>query len=226
MSKAGNFLITSEYPTDKIVWMYEGSVTTDEFGAFEAKISHNLPSIPFCTGLWTVDGWATQYNACTTIHQGQVYSRYSQLSSNNTIVTFSGYCSNDDGTAMAGATVRFRLWGFFNESQTMGVFADTTSGLSENMFVKNTSFGYPKLFMEGIADATQETQTIYHNLGFIPFVEIWQELDDSWFLVDYVDFTDEDSGASWTIHNTASYISFNGSSYTNYKYYYRIYADE
>lgn len=223
MANATNFLITSTYPTDKIIWVYEGSTTTDTYGAFDAKIDHGLPAIPFCTGIWTIDDWETQYNACTTIHQGQMYSRYSQLYSNDNQVGFSGYCSDSNGSAISGATVKYRLWGFFNEASTLSVLADTTASVSANDFVKNTSFGYPKLYMEGIADATGGTKTINHGLGFIPFVEIWQNLDNSWYLVDYVDFTA--SGSTWTIHNTASDLSFNGEGYTSYKYYYRIYAD-
>lgn len=225
MSGASNFLITSDYPTDKIVWMYEGTATTDVDGVFDIVIPHGLNAIPFCTGIWTIDDWATTYNTSTAVHGGgQYYQRYSMLTSNSTEVVLHGYCTYTDGNPIVSATVKYRIWGFFNEGTTLNIFADTTAGLSENKFVKDSRLGYPKLFMEGFADATHQTQTVYHNLGFIPFVEIWYELGGTWYQLDYIDF--ESADTSWTVKNSAQSISFNGESYTNYNYYYRIYADE
>lgn len=224
MDNAKNFLITSTYPTDKIVWVHEGSVTLDQYGAFDVIIPHGLTATPFCSGIWTVDEWQTQYNTSTATHLGQMYSRFSQISSDLSDVEFSGYCANDDGSAMSGSTVKYRLWGFFNEATTQTTYAETTASVSQNNFIKNTGFGYPKLFAEGFADATTGTKTVYHGLGFIPFVELWQNLGGKWFQVDYIDFTA--TGTTWTVHNTPIELSFNGDGYTQYEYYYRIYADE
>lgn len=224
MARAGNFLITSTYPTDKIVWLYEGSAVTDEYGVIEEYIPNSLALEMFVTGIWTVDDWNTVYMATTTTHNGQVYSRYSLLYSSRNEIMFRAYCTNPDGTDMAGATVKFRLWGFLDESTTQGEFIEATAGQSENRFIKDTRTGYPKLFMEGIADARNQTQIVYHNLGFIPFVEIWYELDEKWYLLDYIDFPS--TYADWTVRLTPSTLEFNGEGYTNYRYYYRIYADE
>lgn len=225
MAGAGNFLITSEYPTDKIVWMYEGTTTTDSDGIFDISIAHGLDAIPFCTGIWTIDDWQTTYNTSTATHGGgQVYLRFSMLTSNDSTVTMHGYCMQDSVTPIINATVKYRLWGFFNEASTLNIFTDSTADLSQNKFVKDSRLGYPKLFMEGFADATNHTVTIYHNLGFVPFVEIWYELSGTWYQLDYIDF--ESADTSWTIKNTSQILSFNGESYTNYNYYYRIYADE
>lgn len=224
MAGAGNFLITSNYPTDKIVWMYEGEATTDEFGTIDEIIPNTLGLGIMATGIWTVDDWTTVYMSTTTTHNGQVYSRFSMLRSNSSEIEFRAYCTNPDGTDMAGATVKYRLWGFLNEATTQNIFVEETAGQSENKFIKDSRLGYPKLFMEGFADATQGTQTIYHNLGFMPFVEIWYELPDGWYQLDYMDFTAD--GSEWTVHNNSSVLEFNGAGYTNYKYYYRIYADE
>lgn len=223
MSDARNFIITSEYPTDKIVWIHEGQTTTDAYGTFDVSIPQNVGLI-FTIGIWTIDDWQTQYNSSCAIHSGQMYSRYSLLCSDDSSVDFTGYCLDDDGNALVGATVKYRLWGFLNEATTQNLFVPSTAGVSSNKFIKNTDFGYPKLFLEGFADATNGTKTIYHSLGYIPFVEIWQELGNKWYQVDYVDFVS--SHNVWTIQNTMSMLSFNGEGYTNYKYYYRIYADE
>lgn len=224
MAGAGNFLITSNYPTDKIVWMYEGEATTDEFGTIDEIIPNTLGAEILATGIWTVDNWQTVYMATTTTHNGQIYSRFSMLRSNDSEFEFRAYCANPDGTDMDGATVKYRLWGFLNEATTQNVFVEETAGQSENKFIKDSRLGYPKLFMEGFADASQGTQTVYHNLGFKPFVEIWYELPDGWYQLDYMDFTT--NGTEWTVHNTDSVLEFNGDGYTNYNYYYRIYADE
>lgn len=224
MSDARNFLITSEYPTDKIVWLYEGETTTDEWGAFSIDIPHTLGVDIFCTGIWTIDDWATQYNTSTAIHSGQIYSRYSLLYSTNLNVHLSGFCTDSEGMAIESTTLKYKLWGFVNEASTQNLFVGETASASSNLFVKDSRLAYPKLFMEGFADATDGTKTIYHNLGFAPFVELWQYLDDKWYQVDYIDFQSE--GATWTIKNDASTLSFNGEGYTSYKYYYRVYADE
>ena len=224
MSDARNFLITSEYPTDKIVWLYEGQTTTDQYGSFSVEIPHNMGATIFATGIWTIDDWGTTYNSSTTLHSGQSYSRYSLLASDSTQVYFNGFCEDNDGNELIGATLKFRFWGFFNEAETQNKFADATASASSNKFIKDSRLGYPKLFMEGYADATDGTKTIYHNLGFVPFVEIWYQTDNKWYQVDYVDFVSPIS--TWTIQNTNTILSFNGDGYTNYKYYYRIYADE
>ena len=223
MSNVGNFLIHSTYPTDKIVWMDEGETITDEYGAFNVNILHTIRTDIFCTGIWTLDDWYSQYNTSTAMHMGQVYSRYSLISSNDSNVLFSGYCMADEINGLAGATLKYRLWGFLNENDTQDLFEQETAGVSSNLFVKDTRLGYPKLFLEGIADARNQTVSVNHNLGFIPFVEIWQQIDDRWYQVDYVDFSSDNS--TWTIHNTPQALSFNGEGYTRYKYYYRIYAD-
>lgn len=220
---ANNFLITSTYPTDKIVWMHEGEAITDEFGVIDVHIPNSLGIQVFATGIWTTDEWQTVYMATTSTHAGQIYSRFSMLQSDSSEFEFRAYCSNPDGTDMAGATVKYRLWGFLNEATTQNNFVQSTAGQSENLFIKDSRLGYPKLFMEGFADATQSTQTIYHNLGFIPFVEIWYEIDGRWYQLDYIDFTGDSS--SWTVRNTKKTLEFNADSYTNYNYYFRIYAD-
>ena len=224
MAGAGNFLITSTYPTDKIVWMYEGEAITDEFGAIDVIIPNTLGLQIFTTGIWTIDDWQTVYMATTSTHAGQMYSRFSMLHSNPNEIEFRAYCANPDGTDMAGATIKYRLWGFLNEATTQNDFIETTAGQSENRFIKDSRLGYPKLFMEGYADATQTTQIVYHNLGFIPFVEIWYELESGWYLLDYIDYPSDST--TWTVRNTATTLEFNGATYTNYNYYYRIYADE
>lgn len=224
MAGAGNFLITSNYPTDKIIWTYEDTLTTDEYGVAEITIPHSLGVTIYATGIWTDDDWNTTYLTSTSTHEGQVYSRFSQLYSTNSVVYFRMYATNPDGTELVGATIKIRLWAFFNEATTQNVFAPETASVSANKFVKDSRLGYPKLFMEGYADATQQTQIIYHNLGYIPLVEIWYELSGKWYQLDYIDFPADNT--SWTVRNTNSTLEFNGDSYTNYNYYFRIYADE
>lgn len=219
----GNFVINTEVSTDKIVFMYEGETITDEYGAFNVAIPHELRTFVFCTGIWTLDDWYSQYNTSTATHMGQVYSRFSMISSDESYIYFSGYCMKDEIDGLAGATLKFRIWGFLDEASTQDFWIPETSGISDNNFVKDSRLGYPKLFAEGFADATQETVSVNHNLGFIPFVEIWYQVENRWYQVDYIDFSSDNS--TWTIHNTPQALSFNGDGYTQYKYYYRIYAD-
>lgn len=57
-----NFLLNTNAPIDKIVWMHEGewTATNDELmKSFD--IPTNIDSIVFPMGEWTMDNWATAY---------------------------------------------------------------------------------------------------------------------------------------------------------------------
>lgn len=216
MSDPRNFLITSEFPTDKIVWIKEGTVTTNQWGEFSVTIPHGLAGTPFCTGIWSDNNWANQYNASTRYQTQSSYSKFSDISSNASSVVFSGYI-----TATTATTIRYRLWGFFNEQDTLGVVADPTNYASSNIFIKNSNQGYSKLYMEGYADATSTDKTVRHDLGFVPFVDIWYQSAGSWYQLSRADM----SQSTTTIQVTDTTLKFVAST-TKLKYYYRIYADE
>lgn len=235
---ANNFLLTTAYPIDKIAFMYENEWTPTGFDSetgvasqiFSVLTGIDAPNIVL--GEWSDDDWNTSYPLGATKYVGGWYQRDSSslLYEKSTSVNTFGYIGEtlsqepDSNGFLVGVTssypdkVKFRAYVFVPESY-WNAEAQKTASVS-NHLVLDTRENYPKLVEDRIIQLTANTPvTVYHNLGFKPYIRAWSStvassLKNAIFL----------SSCDEILSLDTEKIVFQSSS--NGFIYYRIYADE
>ena len=206
------FLFNSDYPIDKLVWLYEGEQTLSG-GYKEFTLTHSVGAQLFVQGIWSADDWATTMPFCTERVSGQTYAFFTTLYSNTTNVV--GTIMLDGG---GSKKIKVRLWGVVHEGETLGTNLNPTATLSANRFVLNTDNNYPQLLMDGYANPGT---AIYHNLGEMAYTDVWYKA--SWASgYSYVNDICSGFGANNQVNITTNGL-YVGSGSNITKYYYRIY---
>lgn len=210
-----NLAIDTDHPMDKAVFLFEGqiNVTTADDAIF--RINHNIGAMLFVDGIWSPDNWATTFSFGSSRRTGDVIGITSSLLANDTRIEGSIRYN-------ANVTVKYRIWGFVNEAETLALDVAGTSALSQNIFVINSDYNYPRLVMEGYAN---KGDTINHNLGEIPRVDIWRY--DS-YIQGYGKLYNDGFGLTYGGFGefakiTANQIEFSNVTGAGDKYYYRVY---
>lgn len=167
----GHFIFNSDYPVDKIVWLYEGQFTTSSDNLTNVNIPIesllNTNETIFIKGAASVDNWATSIMIGTShsiAGKNAGASMYWTNSSTNKLrLTF-------DFRSYGGRTAKYRLWGVARDDATPAVDYPKTSITSKSKLIFNTELNYPRLYKDGVA---MSGETVYHNLGKIPYVDYW-----------------------------------------------------
>lgn len=235
----GHFIFNSDYPTDKIVWLYEGQLTTDSNGEGSELIygddfPYGDPPI-FVKGVGSVDNWQSSFMLgseypfagslydSTTINCGHhwISEKQEYISSLYVRVLLRNYPNK---------TVKLRLWGMQREDIAVAKDYGNTSNISKNKLKFDSNNNYPRLYMEGVA---LSGETIQHDLNKIPYVEYWcqtkstlvpQTKDNAfdWGWDYYAGATFESGGA--TVQATNKTLTFTKKGSDDVFYYYRVYA--
>ena len=170
MTDARNFLINTDYPMDKIIYMASGSFSLGANGAgYTANVAHGLSFTPLLIGTWSTSSSFTVSHEC-------FWSGWEGVDINSIIMSISSDGTNTklfaiNGSNSAATTIYWRVYGFMPSNINLDV--SYTASLSSN-FQLNSDYNYTKLIPEltGIATAAATT-TITHNLGYRPQVIIW-----------------------------------------------------
>lgn len=167
MTDARNFLLNTDYPLDKVVYMTSGSFIVAGSSA-TTQFNHNLSFRPLIIGTWSLNSdFSTSKEGGLFAFDGtDPTANYNIFAANDTQITIS--TTNQSGGSI---TVYYRIYGFMPTDAN--VDADFTSIQADN-FQLNTDFNYTKLFMSGIATAAATT-TITHSLGYRPQVITWRK---------------------------------------------------
>lgn len=214
------FILNSDYPIDKIVWLKEGEKKMNASGSTgdnPIEITHNMGVQVYVTGVWTIDDWQTTYTFNADRVDGQGYLYQSVLGSTDAkVYVFAAHASG------ANKQFKYRIWGFMHEDATKGIEAKATAGYGMNRLVFSTDYEYPMLYKEGTASPNT---VITHSLGVIPYVDIWGKSsygDHRYSLV-----TDDQFGQTYgtgeLIKITDSTITISSDTSQYNGYYYRIY---
>lgn len=210
-----NLAIDTDHPMDKVVFLKEGqvSVTTANDAVF--SFNHGIGAMLFVDGIWSPDNWSTTYQFGSSKRVGDVIAITSSLLANDTRV---------EGTIRynQNVTAKYRIWGFIEESTTLNLSVSETASKSENLFVINSDYNYPRLIAEGIAN---KGDTINHNAGVIPRVDIWRY--DS-YIQGYGKLYNDGFGLTYGGFGefakiTANQIVFSNVTGAGDRYYYRVY---
>lgn len=212
-----NFVLNTEYPADKIVWLYEGQMAVSGgWVANTISINHSLGVPLFVRGLFTLDNWVTCYQFGTTVYetQGLVMAISSSLSADTSTVVGKIFVNNS-------GTCKYHLWGVIDEINTANLSVPETSPSTYNNFILNTTNNLPRLFAEGYATAGT---TYNHGLGKVPYVDVWgKNSSNNWALVPMQPFgLSYGTGAKIKVTNNTLEFTNETSPYS--EFYYRVYV--
>lgn len=172
------FIFNSDYPIDKVVWLYEGSATSPATAGASESTDINLYDIlknnepVFLQGVYTVDDWQTAYmlgvNQVTidpykNVSGGVSWGNWPY--SSTATITFSSRT-----VYSVKLPIKYRIWGIIREDTRSAAEYGKNSSLMKSKLTFNSENNYPRLYKDGIAQAGD---VIEHNMGRVPFVEWW-----------------------------------------------------
>ena len=210
MADPRDFLLNTDYEMDKIVYFATGEIERDEF---DKHIPHNLSFTPLIFGICSADpDFSENFSIPCDNLDGTTWVEFDAWADNTDLVlSYTGRVGHSP------AKMYYRIYGF--EPSNSNAHIPYTSGHANN-FILNTDYNYCKLKEAGVVDATYyATTTIPHNLGYIPQVLFWDELNGS--IAPYVM-----SGRLDRINIDEQNIYIYNYSLPNMKIHYRIYYDE
>lgn len=226
MADPRNFLVSSDYPQDKIIFLYESSMTVTDSTIDSINIPNTLGFAFLPLLVWSNNSNFSisntladnaYYTSAFTTAAGQSY----EATCDSSNINISRY--NFSGSTQ---TVYYRVYGFppSGLSNTTDVLGTANSG---DRFILDTDNNYMKLFHAGKLTTTDKTYT--HALGYTPRVLIWglaggiYTYNIGGLLVD-TDPTGAGALTGGVTINTSQIEWLNPASFTEVEY--RIYADE
>ena len=237
MADARNFLLNSDYPVDKIAYLYEGSYTVTTSAGDKQTIAHGLPFTPLVHG-----GWSTTSNFSTTytFGTGSIPTSDPTVAIYDIIVSVAADDTNiyilPFNVSGGSQLIYYRVHGFEPSDSTENV--DLTINAEDNLQL-STDYNYTKLLENGtFATSPPDTTTVTHSLGYVPQVSTWVK-ESFYFFTPFnniADVTHPAYGVSITsgsvsgglgVVPTTTNVSFETPSGSNIEnVHYRIYADE
>jgi len=226
------FLFNSDYPTDKVVWLYEGETTSPSQGGGARYVNIDITStigttVPiFIKGVYTIDNWQTAYmigsDEVTTDSSKNVTTGLSWSTWGSPHLELSVYANTDYSVNLP---VKYRLWGVMREDVNSGVEFSKNSGITKNKLIFDSRANYPRLYKDGIA---KSGDVVTHELKKIPYVDYWWNwsadgFNSSWSYRPSGRLGDGTSSAP-TVRITDSQLTFTQYAGEDCYYYYRIYA--
>lgn len=220
MQDARNFLVTSDYPMDFIVWSTTGTFSVGSYEQKTISIPHELPFTPLAFGMYSSDSGDTWQPFAS-----EASGFFTLMESDPTNIDISIL------TLSSSVDIEYKIWAYNPANMsTKLVIPDVTDN-----FHMNTDYNYSKFVYAGVWDASIGNESIIysHNLGYIPQSIMWFENTDGRV---YEGFS---SVSSDTSKQYTGYVSIDESSMrarfsslnlgedygTLSKIHYRIYAD-
>ena len=215
-----DMVFSTDYPLDKVILIFENSVSVGAFGFADVDTPHTLGVTPLVSAQWTTDPtWALSYEIGTGLYVNGSPSYSTGIAADSGKVRFS--LNNNLGS---GVTIYYRVYALSPDNNS-SVSAVATNQYNDFQF--NTDFNYPKLFLVGTftepsTGGVNVTRILgVHNLGYIPQVACWQTVGA---FTSPVLGSDETSGNIIEVTASSLIVTFN--SFSSTTIYYRIYLDE
>ena len=229
MSKTSDFLFTTDYPIDQVVFLVNKSfvLPAGSYGS-GTTITHNLPFRPLCMG-----NWSTDPSFLSTVYE----TNSEQIDSFGDVLLAVDVAANSSEISITGVsnigtdkTIYVNIF-CFAPSDWAGAPIKTTS-IDSNEFVLNTDFNYSKLIKDGYIDIAQNnTANVLHSFGSIPQVLVWEVISGGYTRQQTGSFAtgttnNTGSGDIWYNVDENNLTIVNNSLITGTtRFYYRIYGD-
>lgn len=171
---AKEFLLSTDFPLDKVVFLTSGSyVVPSPVAGNKLTIPHGLPFIPLVSGSWDVTpSFSTNYDYYTgTIPSSNPATPFN-LELDITADATNIYINPINVTG-SPQTVYYRIFAL-EPSDSQANLPSTVA--SADSFILNTDYNYTKLYLDGVITGIgfPSTFTVTHGLGYPPQVLAWQ----------------------------------------------------
>lgn len=215
VANAPNFLLNSDYPLDKLVYVAQGSCSMGPY--VDVNIPHGLPFIPNCLMQWSrTSDFAVTYDENTgpfpSGNPGYMFSLQvsSEATATNVILR---------GNGIITITIYYRIIAF--EPNDSATTVAPTSSTSDN-FLLNTDYNYTKLYLyDNVTLAAGASTSIAHNFGYLPQVLSWAVLSGTSYSGVYISYSNQNIMREITTTN----LNITNNLTATAKVYYRIYID-
>lgn len=173
MTNLNNFLLNSDYPLDKVIYISTGSSSVPDSTSDTISFAHDLPFTPLSVLIWSNTSDFTISNEFRdaeyisnsfTTGAGQYYS----CSADATNIIINRY--NFSGSAK---TLYYRIFCFQPSDASIDSVVPSTEVLGDN-FIQNTDYNYMKLAYSGIL-IRGVNDTFSHDFGYVPRVRVWEQ---------------------------------------------------
>lgn len=160
-----NFRLNSDYPMDKIVLLWSGSMVPP---TYTASFAHNFGEPVLCFGIWSTDPNFSSPHSLTGI-QSDVYGGSVAVWSDSSNI----YVQNGvfDPTTYDSPTVYFRVYAILQSDSIVTTNPTSTSAAT---YILNSDYNYLPL----VASFTTTFNAPYnHGLGYKPLVLTWVDYE-------------------------------------------------
>ena len=211
------FLLNTNYEMDKIIYFKSGELELNT----PIEFAHNLAFTPLLFG---VCAFNSDFSDSRPIPYVEVFG--GGVGYSCTAISYSDKIHLEYSNLNQGPQPKmyYRIFGF--EPSDSHSSTPITNKYAKQ-FIINTDYNYCKLFKKGVIDCAEgATETVAHNLGYIPQTIIWQESNGAVVIPNRISLPRPNYPATLqAIDVTDTAIVFhNGPS--ECKYHYRIYYDE
>ena len=173
MANPEHFLFNSDYPTDKIVWMVEGTIsitpqTIKKDWYYESYNTHS-PVMLYAEGDYYFED-----------EPGVVYPMQELLDGDNIMAVESRTMMRNNECWVSplfvgmwdhmSRTMHYRMWAYASESEAKNTDFGPTANIAKPRIVFTSDENYPKFVGDGFL-ACGSSYT--HSLGYMPLVKKW-----------------------------------------------------
>ena len=222
MADPRHFLLNTDYPLDKVVYLKEAFIT---FGVNET-FAHNLLFTPLVKVVWSL---TSNFSETYEVGNGPLsaspstpftpFLAYARANATDIELAFGS------PGAVVGAYVR--VYGFMPSN--VNVAANHTAS-SADTFALNTDYNYSKMYLADITASSSvagSTEVVTHGLGYYPQCEVWFEKGGYIWYVPSTSINDGVPGSE-SFRMTTSDITMYRNPFLagSELFHYRIYLDE
>lgn len=216
MADPRQFVLNSDYPTDKIACYFSQQYTVPSMDARDFTIPNTLPFRPLIFGYWATNPDFNNPHSINDINYVTADKITVEVWSRDDSIWVDIF--NETG---AEVTVYLRLFGFEPSNSAAEV---PSTVLDANKFIMNTEYNYLKLYSAGVVDISQGNARIDHNLGYKPQILAWRETPRSTAETETGLIAEALDGDGVFVSDSS--VFFDNYPTPNSKIHYRIYADE
>lgn len=166
-----HFLFNSDYPTDKLVFAKQGTITiTRTWYANYDILPTGIGAPVYIEGDFRIQGADEIYpfgEAGTSTGVQSVVVSY--MFNDQCYVVPDFFIINEE---LVGTKVDYRVWGYCNEQETKNIDIGGTASTAKPKLIIDSDNNYPRFVGDGYI---AQGQTYNHNLGYMPIVRTWHK---------------------------------------------------